>query len=175
MFFLFFLLYIFPDWFPYWSWVHLHCLFCIYPVFVLLRASMRDALIFPFTFSSECFHLIGAYRLWLSDSEFKREHLRELHIKNLAHYSFFQINFLISFISETSQPGWRTSQDHRSPFGYCIRSRVSYEGSLKVLQRGHEEDIIYKTCWIFIAFWTNDPLSIIKCSNSSWYSEWKLL
>lgn len=140
LFILFFLYFcIFPDGFPYWASVHLHYLFCIYPVFVPLRASMSDALIFPFTFSSECFHLIGAYRLWLSDSEFKREHLRELHIKTPARYSLFQTNFLISFISETSQPGWRTSQDHRCPFGYCIRSRVSYQGSLKVLQRAMDK------------------------------------
>ncbi len=57
---------------------------------------MSDALILPFTFSSECFHLIGAYRLWLSDSEYKREHLRELHIKKPSRYSLlvFQTNFL---------------------------------------------------------------------------------
>lgn len=30
------------------------------PVFVPVSASMSDALILPFTFHSECFHLIGA-------------------------------------------------------------------------------------------------------------------
>lgn len=93
----FFHFYIFPDVFSYWSQVHLHCLFFIYPVFLSLRASMSDASIFPFTISSECSHLIGAYRLWLSDSEFKREH-RNCTLKTLlAIHSFKLISLFLSF------------------------------------------------------------------------------
>lgn len=97
----------FPDGSPYWLWVHLR-LFGIHPVFVPMSASMSDALILPFTFSSECFHLIGAYRLWLSDSEYKREHLRELHIKKPSRYSLlvFQTNFLFfSFLKPHNLDG----------------------------------------------------------------------
>lgn len=145
------------------------------PVFVPLSASMSDALILPFTFSSECFHLIGAYRLWLSDSEYKREHLRELHIKKPSRFSLlvFQTNFLFfSFLKPHNLDGallmitevplaiaWDPGFPTRGPWRYS---------------RGAIEKISYIKSWIFITFLTNDPVRIIECRNGSWYSEWKL-